>query len=60
MTSTLMIETIEVFKKEKLINYHKNLSKMTRIQAENNSQYSEFWNTVGEDSNLKKYSQNDN
>jgi len=59
MTSTLLVDTIEVFKKEKLINYYKNLTKMSKIQAENNLQYSEFWNTVSEDNNLKFYAEND-
>lgn len=56
MTTTIMLETIEVFKKEKLVNYYKNLSKMTQIHIENTKLYSDFWLTVGEDQNLKFYS----
>jgi len=56
MTSTIMLETIEEFKKNKLVNYYKNLSRMTQIHLENNNLYSDFWSTVSLDANLQKYS----
>lgn len=50
-----MVNQIEEFKLEKLKNYHKNLSIMSKIQLNNTKLYSDLWNNVSENKNVKKY-----
>lgn len=52
MTSSLMLKTIENFKKEKLSNYHLNLKNLADIQVNNSDLIGTLWKSVSENNNL--------
>ncbi len=53
MVTSLMRDTIAKFKVEKLLNYHKNLSLMSKIQLDNTKMYSELWSCISQNQNIK-------
>lgn len=52
MTSILMTDTIENYKKINIANYYQNLSKLATIQVSNISLYSGVWDLVIKDKNI--------
>lgn len=55
MVTSLMKDTISKFKQEKLMNYHKNISLMSKIQLDNTKMYSELWGCISQNPNIKDY-----
>lgn len=59
MTSSLMLKTIETFKKEKLNNYHTNLRLLADLQVNNVDLIGSLWRSVTENPNLNNTKQSD-
>lgn len=59
MTSSLMLKTIETFKKEKLNNYHTNLRILADLQVNNVDLIGSLWRSVTENPNLNNTKQCD-
>lgn len=59
MTSSLMLKTIETFKKEKLNNYHTNLRILADLQVNNVDLIGSLWRSVSENPNLNNTKQCD-
>ena len=59
MPSSLMLKTIETFKKEKLNNYHTNLRILADLQVNNVDLIGSLWRSVSENPNLNNTKQCD-